>query len=54
MSKDYREITQSISGSLARYRASQPEIMKGFGALSAAEALTAFEQFSVPAEALTA
>jgi AhpD family alkylhydroperoxidase len=34
MSKDYREITKSISASLAKYRASQPELMKGFNALS--------------------
>ena len=36
MAKDYREITKSISASLAKYRVSQPEVMKGFGALSAA------------------
>lgn len=36
MTKDYRDITRSISASLAKYRTSQPEIMKGFNALSAA------------------
>jgi AhpD family alkylhydroperoxidase len=36
MSRDYREITKSASATLAKYRASQPEIMKGFNALSGA------------------
>jgi AhpD family alkylhydroperoxidase len=36
MTKDYRDLTKSISASLAKYRASQPEIMKGFNALSTA------------------
>jgi AhpD family alkylhydroperoxidase len=36
MSKDYREITKSVSGMLSTYRSAQPEIMKSFNALSAA------------------
>jgi AhpD family alkylhydroperoxidase len=36
MSKDYREITKSVSATLAKYRASQPDVMKGFNALATA------------------
>ena len=36
MSKDYREITKSVSASLSKYRARQPDVMKGFNALAAA------------------
>jgi AhpD family alkylhydroperoxidase len=36
MTKSYREITKSVSGSLARLRADQPELMKAFSALSTA------------------
>jgi AhpD family alkylhydroperoxidase len=36
MTKNYREITQSVSAALSKYRTSQPEIMKGFNALSSA------------------
>lgn len=36
MNKDYREITQKVSASLATFRAEMPELMKAFGALSQA------------------
>jgi AhpD family alkylhydroperoxidase len=36
MTKDYREITKSISAALSKYRTSQPEIMRSFNALSGA------------------
>lgn len=36
MSKNYREITRSVSASLAKFRAGQPEIHRGFGALAKA------------------
>ncbi len=39
MTKSYRHITRSVSASLARLRADQPELMKGFGALAAAATL---------------
>ncbi len=34
MSKNYREITRSVSGSLAKLRADIPDVMKGFSALA--------------------
>lgn len=34
MSKNYKERTDAVSGSLRKYRAAMPEVMKGFGALS--------------------
>jgi AhpD family alkylhydroperoxidase len=34
MGKDYREVTQRVSASLAKFRADMPELMKAFGALS--------------------
>jgi len=33
MSKDYREITRSVSASLGKLRADQPDVMKAFSAL---------------------
>lgn len=36
MSKNYREITRSVSASLAKLRAEQPQIHQGFGALAKA------------------
>ena len=36
MTKDYREITRSVSASLSKFRTTQPDIMKGFNALSSA------------------
>jgi AhpD family alkylhydroperoxidase len=36
MTKDYREITRSVSASLAKLRADAPDLMRGFGALSEA------------------
>ena len=36
MSKDYKQITKDISGSLAKLRAEAPEMMKGFSDLAAA------------------
>ena len=39
MTKSYRHIIRSVSASLARLRADQPELMKGFGALAAAATL---------------
>ena len=36
MTKDYRDITQRVSASLATFRADMPELMKAFGALSQA------------------
>jgi AhpD family alkylhydroperoxidase len=36
MSKDYREITRSVSTSLAKFRADIPDVMKGFNALAQA------------------
>jgi len=34
MSKDYKERTQRVSGSLRKFRADMPEVMKGFNALA--------------------
>jgi AhpD family alkylhydroperoxidase len=34
MSKNYKERTDAVSGSLRKYRAAMPEVMKGFGALA--------------------
>jgi AhpD family alkylhydroperoxidase len=34
MSKSYREITRSVSGSLVKLRTNAPDLMKGFSALS--------------------
>jgi AhpD family alkylhydroperoxidase len=36
MNKDYRDITRTISGSLAKFRTDMPEVMKGFNALAQA------------------
>jgi AhpD family alkylhydroperoxidase len=36
MTKDYKQITRDISGSLAKLRAEAPELMKGFGDLASA------------------
>ncbi|HTS24034.1 MAG TPA: carboxymuconolactone decarboxylase family protein [Casimicrobiaceae bacterium] len=36
MTKDYREITKSVSALLSGLRATQPEVMKSFNALSTA------------------
>jgi AhpD family alkylhydroperoxidase len=36
MSKDYREITRTISASTSKFRKNQPDVMKSFDALSAA------------------
>ena len=36
MTKAYREITRSVSASVARLRADSPEILKGFDALAVA------------------
>ena len=36
MSKNYREITQRVSGELAKLRSDLPDVMKGFGALAQA------------------
>ncbi len=36
MSKDYKQITKDISGSLAKLRVEAPEMMKGFSDLAAA------------------
>ena len=36
MSKDYKQITRDISSSLAKLRAEDPEMMKGFGDLASA------------------
>jgi AhpD family alkylhydroperoxidase len=36
MGKDFREITQKVSASLATFRTEMPELMKAFGALSQA------------------
>src|SRR5271165_2157136 len=36
MTKSYRQITRSVSTSLAKLRADQPELMQGFSALAAA------------------
>jgi AhpD family alkylhydroperoxidase len=36
MSKDYREITRSVSASVGKFRNDLPDVMKGFNALSAA------------------
>jgi AhpD family alkylhydroperoxidase len=36
MSKNYRDITHSVSASLAKLRADIPDVMKGFSALSQA------------------
>jgi AhpD family alkylhydroperoxidase len=36
MTKDYKQITRDISGSLAQLRAEAPELMKGFGDLASA------------------
>ncbi len=35
MSKDYREITRSVSASVSKFRADQPDVIKNFNALSA-------------------
>jgi len=36
MSKDYREITRSVSASVSKFRTDQPDVIKNFNALSAA------------------
>ena len=36
MNKSYREITQRVSGQLAKFRGDMPDVMKGFGALAQA------------------
>ena len=36
MNKSYREITQHVSGQLAKVRRDMPDVMKGFGALAQA------------------
>ncbi len=36
MTKEYKQITKSISSSLAKLRAEAPDLMKGFGDLAAA------------------
>lgn len=36
MSKDYKQITRDISGSLAKLRSEAPEMMKSFGDLASA------------------
>lgn len=36
MTKNYRDITQSVSASLAKLRGDVPEVMKGFSALAQA------------------
>ena len=36
MTKDYKQITRDISGSLAKLRSEAPELMKGFGDLASA------------------
>ena len=36
MSKNYRDITRSVSTSLAKFRADIPDVMKGFNALAQA------------------
>jgi AhpD family alkylhydroperoxidase len=36
MGKNYREITQRVSGQLAKFRGEMPDVMKGFGALAQA------------------
>lgn len=36
MSKNYRVITQRVTGELAQFRTDMPDIMKGFGALAQA------------------
>lgn len=33
MSKDFRDITRSVSGALAKLRTDQPDVLKGFSAL---------------------
>ena len=39
MSKDYREITRSVSASLAKLRTDEPDVMKAFSALGDAALL---------------
>jgi AhpD family alkylhydroperoxidase len=34
MSKNFQEITHAVSGSLRKFRADMPDVMKGFGALA--------------------
>jgi AhpD family alkylhydroperoxidase len=36
MTKDYREITRSVSASLSKFRTTQTDVMKSFNALSSA------------------
>ena len=34
MTKDFKELTHGVSGSLRKFRADLPDVMKGFGALA--------------------
>ena len=34
MTKDFKELTHAVSGSLRKFRADLPDVMKGFGALA--------------------
>jgi AhpD family alkylhydroperoxidase len=34
MTKDFKELTHAVSGSLRKFRADMPDVMKGFGALA--------------------
>ena len=34
MAKNFQEITHAVSGSLRKFRADMPDVMKGFGALA--------------------
>lgn len=34
MTKNFKELTHSVSGSLRKFRANMPDVMKGFGALA--------------------